>query len=31
VISFRDFARIGIPITLVALGGLIVWAELMGP
>lgn len=24
-ISFRDFARIGVPVTLVALGGLLVW------
>ena len=30
VISFRDFARLGIPVTLVALAGLIVWAKLMG-
>ena len=28
-ISFRDFARLGIPITLVALAGLIGWIELM--
>jgi Na+/H+ antiporter NhaD/arsenite permease-like protein len=31
VISFGAFARLGIPITLVALGGLIGWAALMGP
>jgi Na+/H+ antiporter NhaD/arsenite permease-like protein len=30
-ISFRDFARISFPITLIALGGLVAWAELMGP
>ncbi len=24
-ISFRDFARLGVPVTLVALGGLLVW------
>jgi Na+/H+ antiporter NhaD/arsenite permease-like protein len=29
-ISFRDFARIGIPVTLIALAGLVGWAELMG-
>jgi Na+/H+ antiporter NhaD/arsenite permease-like protein len=31
VISFWDFARLGIPITLLSLGGLIGWAVLMGP
>jgi Na+/H+ antiporter NhaD/arsenite permease-like protein len=31
VISFREFARIGVPITLIALAGLVGWAELMGP
>lgn len=31
VISFAAFARLGIPITLVAIGGLIGWAALMGP
>jgi Na+/H+ antiporter NhaD/arsenite permease-like protein len=30
VISFRDFARLGIPVTLVALGGLIAWATFIG-
>jgi Na+/H+ antiporter NhaD/arsenite permease-like protein len=30
-ISFRDFARISVPVTIVALCGLIGWAELMGP
>lgn len=29
-ISFWDFARIGIPVTLVALAGLLGWIELMG-
>jgi Na+/H+ antiporter NhaD/arsenite permease-like protein len=29
-ISFRDFARVSVPITLAALGGLVAWAELMG-
>jgi Na+/H+ antiporter NhaD/arsenite permease-like protein len=29
-ISFRDFARLGIPVTLVALGGLVAWALLLG-
>lgn len=28
-ISFRDFARLGIPVTLTALAGLIVWAMLV--
>jgi Na+/H+ antiporter NhaD/arsenite permease-like protein len=28
-ISFRDFARLGLPVTLVALAGLIGWAALM--
>jgi Na+/H+ antiporter NhaD/arsenite permease-like protein len=28
-ISFRDFARLGVPVTLVALAGLIGWAALM--
>ena len=28
-ISFRDFARLGVPITLVALAGLIGWAAMM--
>jgi Na+/H+ antiporter NhaD/arsenite permease-like protein len=28
-ISFRDFARLGVPVTLVALGGLIGWVLLM--
>jgi hypothetical protein len=28
-ISFRDFARLGIPVTLAALAGLIGWAALM--
>jgi Na+/H+ antiporter NhaD/arsenite permease-like protein len=31
VISFGAFARLGLPITLVALGGLVGWAALMGP
>jgi Na+/H+ antiporter NhaD/arsenite permease-like protein len=30
IISFGQFARLGIPITLVSLGGLIGWALLMG-
>jgi Na+/H+ antiporter NhaD/arsenite permease-like protein len=30
-ITFGDFARLGIPITLVSLGALIGWALLMGP
>jgi Na+/H+ antiporter NhaD/arsenite permease-like protein len=30
-ISFRDFARLGVPITVVSLGGLVAWALLMGP
>ena len=29
-ISFWDFTRLGLPVTLVALGGLIAWALLMG-
>jgi Na+/H+ antiporter NhaD/arsenite permease-like protein len=29
-ISFRDFERLGIPVTLAALGGLIAWAMLVG-
>ncbi|HTJ00031.1 MAG TPA: SLC13 family permease [Dongiaceae bacterium] len=28
-ISFRDFARLGIPVTLAALAGLLVWVELL--
>ncbi|HXI70753.1 MAG TPA: SLC13 family permease [Verrucomicrobiae bacterium] len=28
-ISFRDFARLGIPVTLAALAGLLVWVRLM--
>ena len=28
-ISFRDFARLGVPVTLAALGGLLAWVELM--
>jgi Na+/H+ antiporter NhaD/arsenite permease-like protein len=28
-ISFRDFARLGVPVTLVALGGLLGWVALM--
>jgi Na+/H+ antiporter NhaD/arsenite permease-like protein len=31
VISFGAFARLGIPITVLALGGLIGWAVLIGP
>jgi Na+/H+ antiporter NhaD/arsenite permease-like protein len=31
VISFWDFARIGLPVTLLSLGGLIGWAILTGP
>jgi Na+/H+ antiporter NhaD/arsenite permease-like protein len=31
VISFGAFARLGIPITVAALGGLVGWAALMGP
>ncbi len=29
-ISFRDFARLGVPVTLVALAGLMVWIALVG-
>jgi Na+/H+ antiporter NhaD/arsenite permease-like protein len=29
-ISFRDFARLGVPVTLAALAGLIAWTALMG-
>jgi Na+/H+ antiporter NhaD/arsenite permease-like protein len=29
-ISFRDFARLGVPVTLAALGGLLVWVALVG-
>jgi len=29
-ISFRDFARLGIPVTLAALAGLLVWVKLAG-
>ncbi len=29
-ISFRDFERLGVPVTLAALGGLIIWATLAG-
>jgi Na+/H+ antiporter NhaD/arsenite permease-like protein len=28
-ISFRDFARVGVPVTLVALGGLLIWVILV--
>ena len=28
-ISFRDFARLGVPVTLAALGGLLAWVALM--
>jgi Na+/H+ antiporter NhaD/arsenite permease-like protein len=28
-ISFRDFARLGIPVTLAALGGLLAWVRIM--
>jgi Na+/H+ antiporter NhaD/arsenite permease-like protein len=31
VISFGDFARIGLPITVVSLGVLVAWAMLVGP
>jgi Na+/H+ antiporter NhaD/arsenite permease-like protein len=31
IISFRDFARLGVPISLIALGGLIGWAHWAGP
>ena len=31
IISFRDFARLGVPIALISLGGLIGWAHLTGP
>jgi len=27
-IGFRDFARLGVPVTLAALGGLLLWATL---
>lgn len=29
-ISFRDFARLGVPVTLAALAGLLAWVALMG-
>jgi Na+/H+ antiporter NhaD/arsenite permease-like protein len=29
-ISFRGFARLGVPVTLAAMSGLLVWVELMG-
>ncbi len=29
-ISFRDFARIGVPVTLASLAGLLIWVLLMG-
>jgi len=29
-ISFRDFARLGVPVTLAALAGLLAWTALMG-
>jgi Na+/H+ antiporter NhaD/arsenite permease-like protein len=29
-ISFWDFTRLGLPVTLVALGGLVAWARLFG-
>jgi Na+/H+ antiporter NhaD/arsenite permease-like protein len=29
-ISFRDFARLGIPVTLAALAGLMIWVKLIG-
>jgi Na+/H+ antiporter NhaD/arsenite permease-like protein len=29
-ISFRDFARLGVPVTLAAMAGLLAWVELMG-
>jgi Na+/H+ antiporter NhaD/arsenite permease-like protein len=28
-VSFRDFARLGVPVTLAALGGLIAWIMLV--
>ena len=28
-IRFKDFARLGIPVTIVALGGLLAWVALM--
>lgn len=31
IISFGAFARLGLPITILALGGLICWALLLGP
>jgi Na+/H+ antiporter NhaD/arsenite permease-like protein len=30
-ISFRDFGRLGVPIAVLSLGGLVGWALLMGP
>lgn len=29
-ISFRDFARLGVPVTLAAMAGLLAWVALMG-
>jgi len=29
-ISFREFARLGVPVTLAALAGLLLWVQLMG-
>lgn len=29
-ISFRDFARLGVPVTIAAMAGLVVWVRLMG-
>ena len=29
-ISFRDFARLGVPVTLAALAGLLAWVAVMG-
>jgi Na+/H+ antiporter NhaD/arsenite permease-like protein len=29
-ISFRDFARLGVPVTLSAMAGLLVWVTLVG-
>jgi Na+/H+ antiporter NhaD/arsenite permease-like protein len=31
IISFGAFARLGIPITIAAMAGLMAWAALMGP
>ncbi len=29
-ISFREFARLGVPVTIVAVGGLVAWVSIFG-